>query len=242
MEEVEKARVLTEKAREEAKKAKDEAEQHGYDVGMAETEDALRTEVLNVCRTYCALTWDKALNQVGVEASSVLRKAGSVYYPPAICLSSSSNSKADPVPSEVGEAQGSPPKAPPATNTSSEAGEQAKDTTRAGDVNEGTVQGADLAPTVPGDLLKEKETSQSMELVLVTFAIPPKVDPKDKAQVPSHSNGYPTSQRCKGKTCNKDEKVVVYFSCYLAAFVRGLNLMKVAYFLLMILVFMLPLL
>ena len=88
LEEVEKARVLTEKAREEADKAKDEAEQHDYDVGMAETEDALRAEVPAVCRTYCALTWDKALNQAGVEASSVLRKAGSVCYPPAICLAS----------------------------------------------------------------------------------------------------------------------------------------------------------
>ena len=56
LEEVEKARVLTEKAREEAEKAKEEAEQHGYDVGMVETKDALRTEVLAICRTYCALT------------------------------------------------------------------------------------------------------------------------------------------------------------------------------------------
>ena len=77
-----------EKAREEANKAKDEAEQHDYDVGMAETEDALRAEVPAVCRTYCALTWDEALNQAGVKASSVLRKAGSVCYPPAICLAS----------------------------------------------------------------------------------------------------------------------------------------------------------
>ena len=148
---------------------------------MAKTEDTLRAEVPVECRTYCALTWDEALNQAGVEASSVLRKAGSVYYPQAIRLASSSDSKVDPAPSEVGEAQGSPPKASLADNTFSEGGEQAEDTTRDGDVNEGTVQGADLAPPIPGDLLKEKETSQSMELVLATLAIPPKVDPKDKA-------------------------------------------------------------
>ena len=37
-------------------------EQHGYNVGVAETEDALRAEVPAICKTYCALTWDEALN------------------------------------------------------------------------------------------------------------------------------------------------------------------------------------
>ena len=159
LEEVEKARVLAEKAREEAEKAKDEVEQHGYNIGVVEIEDALRAEILAVCRTYCTLAWDEALNQARVEASSVLRKVRSVYYPPAICLASSLDSKAYPTPLEAGEAQGSPPKALPVANTSSEGGEQAEDTTRAGDVNKGTVQGTDLALIVPGDLLKEKETS-----------------------------------------------------------------------------------
>jgi len=55
--EVEKAKMEAEKARDE-----DEAEQHGYDVGVAETEETLRAEVPTVCRTYCAQTWDEALN------------------------------------------------------------------------------------------------------------------------------------------------------------------------------------
>ena len=38
---------------EEAEKAKEQAEQDGYDVGVAETEEALRAEVLEVCRFYC---------------------------------------------------------------------------------------------------------------------------------------------------------------------------------------------
>ena len=45
----EKAKVEAEKAKAEAEKEKDEAEQHGYDVGMAETEDTLRAEVPAVC-------------------------------------------------------------------------------------------------------------------------------------------------------------------------------------------------
>ena len=84
LEEVETAKAQAEKAKEEAEKARDEAEQHGHDVGMAETEDALKAEVPRVCRTYCAQVWDEALNQAGIEDSSVLRKAESVYYPPAI--------------------------------------------------------------------------------------------------------------------------------------------------------------
>ena len=35
-------------------KERDEAEQHGYDVGVAETEDALRAEVPAICRAYYA--------------------------------------------------------------------------------------------------------------------------------------------------------------------------------------------
>ena len=40
----------------EAEKAWDEAEQHGYNVGVAEIEDALSVEVLAVCRSYYAQT------------------------------------------------------------------------------------------------------------------------------------------------------------------------------------------
>ena len=46
---------------------------------MAETEEALRAEVLGVCRNFCLQVWNEALNQAGVEASSILRKAEMVY-------------------------------------------------------------------------------------------------------------------------------------------------------------------
>jgi len=80
----EKLKVEAEKAKIEAKKARDEAEQHCYDVGVAETEEALRAEVPAVCRTYCAQTWEKALNRAGVEVSSKLRRLENIYFPPAI--------------------------------------------------------------------------------------------------------------------------------------------------------------
>ena len=102
---------------------------------MAEVKDALRAEVPAVCKTYCALVWDETLNQAGVEASSVLRRAESIYYPPAIRPSSFSDSKADLVSSEAVEIQGIPSKALPAANTFSKGAELAEDTIGAGDAN-----------------------------------------------------------------------------------------------------------
>ena len=61
-----------------------EAEQKGYEIGIAKTEEALKAEVPAVCRIYCTKTWDEALNRVGVEASSELRRPENVFYPEAI--------------------------------------------------------------------------------------------------------------------------------------------------------------
>ena len=80
----EKAKLQAEEDKVKAEKERDEAEQHDYDVGVAETEDALRTEVPAVCRAYCAQTWEEALNQSGVEASSELRKPESIIFPSAL--------------------------------------------------------------------------------------------------------------------------------------------------------------
>ena len=80
----EKARAQAEEDKAKAEKERDEAEQHGYDVGVAETEDALRAEVLTVCRAYCIQTWEEALNQAGIDASSQLRKPENIFFPPAL--------------------------------------------------------------------------------------------------------------------------------------------------------------
>ena len=53
---VEKAKLQAEEDKVKAEKERDEAEQHGYYVGVAETEDALRAEVPVVCRAYCVQT------------------------------------------------------------------------------------------------------------------------------------------------------------------------------------------
>ena len=80
----EKAKLQVEEEKVKAEKERDEAEQHGYNVGVAEIEDALRAEVPAVCHAYCAQTWKEALNQVGVEASSELRRPESIIFPSAL--------------------------------------------------------------------------------------------------------------------------------------------------------------
>ena len=79
-----KARVEVEKAKAKAERERDEAEQHNYDVGVAETEDALRAEVPAICRAYCTQTWEEALNRAGIDASSELRKSENIIFPLAL--------------------------------------------------------------------------------------------------------------------------------------------------------------
>ena len=68
---------------EKAEKAKEQAKQEGYEVGVAETEEAPRAEVAEVCKFYCLQVWNEVLNQTGVEASFALRRVENVYYPPS---------------------------------------------------------------------------------------------------------------------------------------------------------------
>ena len=95
-EQTERLKNEAEKAKMEAEKAQDEAEQQGYDLGVVETEETLKAEVPAMCRINYTQTWDEALNRVGVEASSELRKLENIYYPPAI--------RASDLPSTQGEA------------------------------------------------------------------------------------------------------------------------------------------
>ena len=62
-------------------------------------EETLRVEVPMVCRIYCTQTWDKALNQAGVEALFELRKAENVFYPTAIRTLAPPSSQAEDTPS-----------------------------------------------------------------------------------------------------------------------------------------------
>ena len=89
---------LLKKKLEDAEKAKDQAKQYGYDVGVAETEEALRAEVSRVCRVYCLQVWNETFNLARVEASLALRRAKNVYYPPTIRAPASTAPKDDAAP------------------------------------------------------------------------------------------------------------------------------------------------
>ena len=85
----EKATILSlkaelEKAKAEAqavKEAAKAAETTAYEQGMLETEQRLAEEVVEVCRDYCTVTWNEALNSARVPADSKLRRAERVYFP-----------------------------------------------------------------------------------------------------------------------------------------------------------------
>jgi len=44
----------------------------------------LAEELSEVCRDYCSVTWDKALNVAGVPTDSVWRLPENIFYPPEI--------------------------------------------------------------------------------------------------------------------------------------------------------------
>ena len=61
---------------------------------MAETQASLKAQIPGVCRLYCSQVWEEALKRAGVEASSDLWKAESIFYPPAIRETASASSEA----------------------------------------------------------------------------------------------------------------------------------------------------
>ncbi|KAK9999178.1 hypothetical protein SO802_018781 [Lithocarpus litseifolius] len=169
-----------EAAREEAEKARDQAEQEGYDVGVAETEEALRAVVSGVCRTYCRQVWLEALNQAGVEASSALRKAESVYYPAAIRPSLPSLLQTGPVPvkAEAGEVKATKASAP------SEEGSEPERVIESGP----SMKASDPPIVIPDDII-EKDAGKGLELVLVSHPLPAPNEQVGKEQEASDAAG-----------------------------------------------------
>ncbi|XP_050246551.1 uncharacterized protein LOC126694357 [Quercus robur] len=105
MDEAVRAKQEAKFARTEAEAARDKAEEEGYEAGVAETQASLKAQIPGVCRLYCSQVWEEALKRAGVEASSNLWKAKSVFYPPAIDETASASSEAMSDPKEAGTAQ-----------------------------------------------------------------------------------------------------------------------------------------
>ena len=66
------AKEEAEFARTEVECSKEKAEEEAYDAGVAETEAALKAQVLGVYRLYCSQVWNEALKQAGLDTSSNL--------------------------------------------------------------------------------------------------------------------------------------------------------------------------
>ncbi|XP_030963941.1 uncharacterized protein LOC115985112 [Quercus lobata] len=99
------AKQEVEFARDEGETAKNMAEDAGYEAGMADTQASLKAQIPEVCRLYCSQVWEEAIKRAGVDASSELWKAESIFYPPAIRKTAPSSSKAVRDPEEASAAQ-----------------------------------------------------------------------------------------------------------------------------------------
>ena len=99
------AKQEVELARNEAEAARDKAKEEGYETGVAETQASFKAQIPGVCRLYCSQVWEEALKQDGVEVSSDLWKAESIFYPPAIRGTAFASSEAMSDPHETGVAQ-----------------------------------------------------------------------------------------------------------------------------------------
>ena len=64
------AKEEAEFARTEVECSKEKAEEEAYDLGVAETQAALKAQVPGVCRLYCSQVWNEALKQAEVDTSS----------------------------------------------------------------------------------------------------------------------------------------------------------------------------
>ena len=142
-------------------------------MGVAETKEALRAEVLKVCRVYFLQVWNEALDQVGVEASSALRRVESVYYLLAI---RAQGSKVDTASKEADEGKESPTKALTTANIPPKEAKQSEVVEKVADLAKEVADNANLPPTAPKEPSKEKKASHIMEIVLATLLIPTKDD------------------------------------------------------------------
>ena len=174
--------ITLKKKLEVVEKARDQVEQEGNIVGVAETEETLKTEVSGVCRNYCLQVWNEALNQAGVKSSSKFRRVECAYYPFAIYAPASTSFKVNTL-SKVAKLEkdslkkvllssGSPPKEV----------EQLGVTEKEADMTKGVAPDATKPPTAPQDPSKEKEVSPIIENFLATLPMPTKGDPKGKDQ------------------------------------------------------------
>ena len=126
---------------------------------MKETDKNLRAQVTRVCRGYCLQVWNEALNQVGVDAFSTLKRAENVYYPLALCVASPSISQADTAPKALEPSKAAPANALPAPTVPSKEADQAGAVDKDNELTKDKVPKKELAKEPVKDSSKEKGAS-----------------------------------------------------------------------------------
>ena len=177
-EQAEKAKMQAEEDKAKVEKERDDAEQHGYDVGIAETEDVLRAVVPIVCCAYCAQTWEEALNQARVEAFSELRKPENIIFPPTLQILSQKE-VAPLAPQLVKEAQ---PQHPPSTGQQEQGRYQ--------EIQKGPSSNKVTETPQPGTASQDFEK----QLASVTLPVQGSLKDKEKETPPEVANQAPKSK------------------------------------------------
>ena len=167
-----KARAEAEKAKEQAEEIKEQAEQEAYELGVAETKTNLKAQFPGVCRLYCSQVWVEALNQAWVKASSELKRAENVYYPPVIQESAPASSEANTTPEAAETGQGSVTNTPTPLNKPAEDTEHPRVSEKDKAINQETPQDVVKSPANPQAPAAEKEALDKMEIVLASLVMP----------------------------------------------------------------------
>ena len=152
---------------------------------MAETEEALRAKVSELCKHYCLKMWNEALNQAGVEGFSALRSTKSVYYPPTIHPSSSFAPKDDNTFKVVETGKEILAKVLPTSSNSSKEAEHIGVIEKEADKTKEAAHDATQRLVNPKDPSMQKEAPQKIELILATLTVPSKEELKGKSTASS---------------------------------------------------------
>ena len=151
-------------------------------------------EVSRVCRNYCSQVWYEALNQAGVEASSILRKGKNVYYPLAIRAPVPPGSRTNTASEVAKVGKDSAIHVPTFFDNPSGEAEQSGATKKENNANQGVVPDAMKPPIVTQDPPAEKETPKTMEIFLASLPLPIKVDLTSKGTEASEAASISTGK------------------------------------------------
>ena len=169
-------------ARNEAEAARETAEDEGYNAGVAETQASLKAQIPGVCRLYFSQVWEEALKRAGVDASSDLWKAESIFYPPAIreAASASSETVSDQHEAGVTQSEAAQVGVPPGESLK---GGELHDVIEAPESMDPEVPKEDAEPTVNAQIPDAEEPAiLAQPLQVIPLAEVPKSTDTDPAQ------------------------------------------------------------